>query len=655
MTKQPFYVTTPIYYVNDVPHIGHAYTTIACDVLARYKRLRGFDVSFITGTDEHGQKIDRAAQAKGETPKQYTDKVSAAFRDLWKRLDISNDNFVRTTDEDHVRVAQDVFQRLYDSGDIYMGSYDGWYCTPCEAFFPEADLVSGNCPDCGRPVEWIKEESYFFRLSKYQDRLLAHIEANPDFIQPTSRRNEMLNFIKGGLEDLSVSRTTFKWGIPVPFEPKHVIYVWVDALSTYLTAIGYHDDPARFAKYWPADLHMMGKEIVRFHAVIWPAMLMSLGMPLPKKVFGHGWWTVEGEKMSKSKGNVVKPQEYVSEFGVDSLRYFLLREVPFGQDGDFSRSDFIYRINADLANDLGNLLSRTTAMINKFADGAVPAPGEWGDADKKIPELAAEVIEKCADAFDRLAFQEGLEQLFRLVDAGNKYIDSEAPWSLAKTEQGMRRLGTVLYNLAESLRVVCIAISPVITRASCEIWHQLGLDGSPTDAGWEATAWGGLAPGTVVRRGNPVFPRVDTKLVEANSAVSGASAGSKIPVPPAHQPAPSVSPEGQNTIAIEDFAKVELRVATVIEAERIAGSDKLLRVQMDLGSEKRQIVAGIAQHYAPEELVGKQVVVVANLKPAKLRGEMSYGMLLAASTNGEPRQLALISPERLIPPGSKVK
>ncbi len=659
MSGRPFYVTTPIYYVNDLPHLGHAYTTIACDVLARYKRMRGYDVFFLTGVDEHGQKIERKAVAEGRTPKEYVDLITAAFKKLWRELDISNDAFIRTTDEEHVRVVQMVFQKMYDAGDVYLGSYEGWYCTPCEAFFPEGQLKDGNCPDCGRAVEWLKEESYFFKLSKYGEPLLRHIEANPGFIQPASRRHEMVNFIKSGLEDLCVSRTTFTWGVPVPFAPGHVVYVWLDALVNYLTANGYADDPERFARFWPADVHVMGKEIVRFHSVIWPAVLMSLGLPLPKCVFGHGWWTVEGEKMSKSKGNVVKPKEYADEFGVDALRYFVLREVPFGQDGDFSRMSFIYRVNADLANDLGNLLSRTTAMINKFAEGKVPAQDEWIDMDRAVPELAGDVIDKAAAAFDRLDFQEGLAQIFRLVGAANKYVDEAAPWALAKTDQGRRRLGTVLYNLAESLRIAAVALSPVLTRKAEEIWTQLGLDGKPADAGWDATRWGGLAPGTCIRRGEPVFPRFDTKAESGPADEPAVKAADKTmeksAKEPAAKPADGPVPAGPDLIGIEDFARVDLRAATVLEAERIAGSDKLVKIQVDLGRERRQIVAGIAQHYSPEELVGKQIVVVANLKPAKLRGEVSNGMLLAASTAGDSTELSILTLDRAIAAGSRVK
>ena len=646
--KKTYYITTPIYYVNDVPHIGHAYTTIACDVLARYKRLMGYDVCFLTGTDEHGQKIERMASSRGEDPKTFCDSISIRFKELWDKLDVKYDRFIRTTDEDHVKVVQNIFQKVYDKGDIYKSEYSGWYCTPCETFWTETQLIDGNCcPDCKRKVERLSEESYFFRLSKYQDRLLECIENTPEVIMPASRRNEMVNFIKSGLEDLCVSRTTFKWGIPVPFDTKHVVYVWFDALTNYLTGIDYLANHEKFERFWPANVHVMGKEIVRFHSIIWPAMLMAMDLEVPKMVFGHGWWTVEGEKMSKSIGNVVDPGEYADEFGVDALRYFILREVPFGNDGDFSRTSFIHRTNADIANDLGNLLSRTTAMIDKFYDGIIPAPDVYGEGDDEFRTLSTEVIDSCEGLVDQCAIATLLNQIFRIVGKGNKYIDEVEPWNLAKSDEGRRRLGTVLYNLAESLRVVSIALSPVMTSLTKGIWYQLGLDGEPTDNGWDATAWGGLKPGTKVRRGDPIYPRLDLKAIlaadEEKKKAKEAPVKEEVPV------------EKSEEISIDDFAKVELRVANVLEAEKIEGSDKLLKLQVDLGYEKRQIVAGIAQHYEPVDLIGKQVVIVANLKPVKLRGEMSYGMVLAASTTEEPRQVVVISPVCELPAGSKVK
>lgn len=680
--KPKFYITTPIYYVNDVPHIGHAYTTIAADVMARFKRLQGYDVFFLTGTDEHGQKIERKAQSMGRQPQEYVDAIAAKFAKLWNELDITYDRFIRTTDADHEKTVQYIFNRLYEQGDIYKGEYAGWYCTPDETFWLESQLVDGKCPECGRPVEWVKEESYFFRLSKYAEPLLKHIEANPDFILPESRRREMVRFIEQGLEDLCVSRTTFSWGIPVPFDPKHVVYVWFDALINYVTGVGYPGhDPEKFAKYWPADVHLIGKEITRFHTIIWPAVLMALGLPLPKTVFAHGWWTVEGQKMSKSLGNVIDPADYAKEFGVDSLRYFLLREVPFGLDGDFSRSAFVYRLNSELANDYGNLLSRATAMINKFLGGRVPEPGDAEPIDLELKELHARVMREYARFMDRLEFSSALTALFTLIGRANKYIDEVAPWDLAKNAATRSRLGTVMYNLVEVLRTATIAISPFMPEIPAKVWSQLGFDGRPEDAGWQAALTWGLTPaGLEVRRGDPVFPRIDVKAAlakqdgaEAGRGAGQAAGGSFAPAADgkkadaiskgsaageASAPGPSGgragAADGEGLISIEDFAKVQLKVARVLTAEKVQGSDKLLRLEVDLGGESRQIVAGIAKYYDPEALVGKSVVVVANLKPAKLRGIVSEGMLLAAST-ADGGRLAVLTVDREIESGSRIR
>lgn len=636
--RPTYYVTTPIYYVNGQPHIGHAYTTIAADSLARFKRLDGYDVRFLTGTDEHGQKIARMAQSQGQTPKEYVDEIVAAFKSMWQKLDVSYDDFIRTTDERHQKVVQAVFQRLLDQGDIYLGHYEGWYCTPCESFWPEGQLIEGNCPDCKRPVEWVREESYFFRLSKYQDRLLKFFEEHPEFLLPDSRRHEMMNFISSGLEDLCVSRTTFSWGIPVPSNPKHVVYVWLDALINYISALGaFTDKDELYQKYWPADVHLVGKEIVRFHTVIWPAVLMALDLPLPKKVFGHGWWTVEGEKMSKSRGNVVDPGKLADKYNVDAVRYFLLREVPFGADGDFSQSAFIARVNSDLANDLGNLLSRTTAMINKFQGGKVLAQKESTEFDEWLKQECLEGARAVRKAMDNMAPHQALEQIWRGVDAANKYIENTAPWALAK--EGSEKLSTVLYNMAESLRIAAVLLVPFLPTLPGKIWEQLGIQ-LPLEAQTytDACTWGLLPVDSQIQRGEPIFPRIEEEQEEEKVEVA--------PVKAANLP--------ENLIAIDDFTKVELRLGKVISAQKVEGADKLLCLQVDLGpDDQRQIVAGVAQYYQSEELVGKTVVVVANLKPATLRGIRSEGMLLAASTK-KKEQLALLTVDGELPAGSRI-
>ena len=639
MESKNFYITTPIYYVNGDPHVGSAYTTIAADVMARYKKTQGYDVYFLTGTDEHGQKVEETAKAKGMTPQEWTDLMAPRFVEMWKALNIKNDDFIRTTQERHKKAVKKILQTVWEKGDIYKGEYEGKYCVSCETFVPENQIVGDNCcPDCGKQLRMVKEESYFFRMSKYQDALLKHIDEHPDFILPRSRRNEVISFIKQGLQDLSISRNTFEWGIPIEFAPGHITYVWFDALTNYLTAVGYENDPVTFEKRWTNGevVHLLGKDIVRFHAIIWPCMLLSAGVKLPDKIVAHGWWTSEGEKMSKSKGNVVAPLDEVKKYGVDAFRYYLLREVSFGNDGDYSTKAIINRINSDLANDLGNLLNRTLGMYKKYFGDEIVKGGEFQEIDLGAQKLFDETLALVDDAMSRLEFSRALEFIWKFISRMNKYIDETGPWLLAKDETQKERLATIMNMLVYSLEKIAVLVAPYMPEAGQKIWSQLGIEKNIETAQIsDVEGWDLLPAGHKLGTPTPIFPRLEVeKEVKEKNPVNK---DLKI----------------ENSINIDDFSKVQIKVVEILEADKVKDSDKLLKFKVNDGKNIRQIVSGIAKYYPNyEELVGKKVLAVVNLEPVVLKGELSQGMLLSSE---EKKRIKLVEVDPSVKVGSKIK